>query len=124
MKYYVDVLKKYAEFNGRASRTEYWMFRLYSLLAVLILACIGLIFFKYISILGMVGLVLAYGLAVLLPSFAVLVRRLHDTSHSAWWLLIPLIPWIGAIWLLVLTVLDSTPGQNKFGQNPKGIAVI
>jgi uncharacterized membrane protein YhaH (DUF805 family) len=61
-----------------------------------------------------------YGLAVLIPSIAVGVRRLHDTDRSGWWLLISLIPLIGGIVLLVFFVLDGTPGENRFGPNPKG----
>ncbi len=67
--------------------------------------------------LGMLGII--YSLAVLVPSLAVTVRRLHDTDRTGWWLLIGLIPIIGAIVLLVFTLLDSTPGDNKYGANPK-----
>jgi uncharacterized membrane protein YhaH (DUF805 family) len=62
-----------------------------------------------------------YGLAVLVPSLAVGVRRLHDTNHSGWWLFISLIPLIGAIILLVFLVGDSQPGDNKYGPNPKAV---
>jgi uncharacterized membrane protein YhaH (DUF805 family) len=55
------------------------------------------------------------------PSLAVAFRRLHDTGRSAWWILIALVPFVGAIVLLVFTCLDSTPGPNQFGQNPKGV---
>lgn len=60
-----------------------------------------------------------YSLAVLLPSLSVAVRRLHDTGRSGWWLFIALIPIIGAIILLVFMCLDSQPGDNKYGPNPK-----
>ena len=60
-----------------------------------------------------------YTLAVLIPGLAVSVRRLHDTERSGWWLLIALVPFIGAIVLLVFTVQDSKAGSNKFGENPK-----
>ncbi len=66
---------------------------------------------------GIVGTL--YGLALLIPSIAVSVRRLHDISHSGWWLLIGLIPLIGAIVLLVFMVQDGKPGQNQYGANPK-----
>lgn len=59
-------------------------------------------------------------LAVFLPSLAVLARRLHDTSRSAWWILIGLIPLVGAIILIIFAVQDSTPGSNEFGPSPKG----
>lgn len=60
-----------------------------------------------------------YMLAVLLPGIAVGVRRLHDTGRSGWWLLISLVPLIGAIILLVFLVQDSQPGENQYGPNPK-----
>jgi uncharacterized membrane protein YhaH (DUF805 family) len=60
-----------------------------------------------------------YTLAVLIPSIAVSVRRLHDTNRSGWWLLISLVPLVGAIVLLVFLVLDSQPGENQYGSNPK-----
>src|SRR5690606_13737347 len=62
-----------------------------------------------------------YALAVLIPSLAVSVRRLHDTDRSGWWLLIALVPLIGAIVLLVFLVLDSNSGQNQYGANPKDV---
>ena len=61
------------------------------------------------------------GLILIIPSLSVLFRRLHDTGRSAWWILIGLIPLIGAIVLFIFTVLDSEPGSNKFGPNPKNI---
>ena len=62
-----------------------------------------------------------YSLAVLIPSIAVSVRRLHDTNHSGWWLLINLLPLIGTIILVFFLVRDSQPGQNQYGPNPKGM---
>ncbi len=66
---------------------------------------------------GVLGFI--YLLAVLLPGIAVSIRRLHDTDRSGWWLLIGLIPFVGAIVVFVFTVLDSTPGENQYGPNPK-----
>lgn len=60
-----------------------------------------------------------YVIAVFLPSLAVAIRRLHDTDRSGWWVLISLVPLIGGIWLLILMVLDGTPGGNRFGPDPK-----
>ena len=119
MSWYLTVLKKYAVFSGRARRKEYWMFILFNLIFVIAAVILD-------SILGTInensgyGLISTlYSLAVLLPSFAVLVRRLHDTGRSGWWIFITLIPLIGSIWLLVLLVGDSQPGDNKYGPNPK-----
>lgn len=108
MKYYVGVLKKYVTFEGRASRSEFWYFMLFSFLISLVLGTISA---------G--ALSLLYSLAVLLPSTAVLVRRLHDTNRSGWWALLGLIPIIGAIVLIIFCVLDSQSGENQFGPNPK-----
>ena len=63
-----------------------------------------------------------YALAIIIPSLAVALRRLHDIGKSGWWILIALVPLIGAIWLLVLYVRDSQPGENQYGPNPKGVA--
>jgi uncharacterized membrane protein YhaH (DUF805 family) len=62
-----------------------------------------------------------YGLAVLLPSLACAVRRLHDTNKKGLWILIALVPFIGGIWLLVLLATDGTQGDNQFGRNPKAL---
>ena len=113
MNWYLAVLKKYAVFNGRAQRKEYWLFFLFNIIIAFVLGFIdGLIGSQ-----GVLGLL--YSLAVLIPSIAVSIRRLHDTERSGWWLLIGLIPLIGAIVLLVFMVQDSKPGQNQYGANPK-----
>lgn len=113
MNWYLGVLKKYAEFTGRARRTEYWMFVLISIVVTIVLSVLEMI-------VGGPGVLAGlYSLAVLIPSIAVAVRRLHDTDRSGWWLLIGFLPLIGAIILLVFLVQDSKPGQNQFGPNPK-----
>jgi uncharacterized membrane protein YhaH (DUF805 family) len=112
--YYTGVLKNYAGFEGRARRAEYWQFALVNIIISIVLDVIGLAV-KF-PLLGLV-----YGLAILVPTLAVAFRRLHDTSRSAWWILIALVPFVGAIVLLVFTCLDSTPGPNQFGPNPKGV---
>jgi len=113
MNWYLEVLKKYAVFSGRARRKEYWMFVLINLIITLVLALIE-------GILGSPGIIgLLYALAVLIPGIAVSVRRLHDTNRSGLWLFIGLIPLIGAIVLLVFMVQDSQQGDNEYGPNPK-----
>ncbi|UGY90294.1 DUF805 domain-containing protein [Streptomyces gobiensis] len=116
MHWYVDVLKKYAVFNGRARRQEYWMFALISLVISIVLTIVD-------AVLGTGFIVGLYSLAVLLPSLAVGVRRLHDTDRSGWWLLIALIPLVGVIILLVFLASDSTPQENSYGPNPKQVPV-
>ena len=97
----------YATFNGRARRSEYWFFTLFNAIVAFIL---GLIF-PPISFI--------YPIFILLPSLAVLVRRLHDIGKSGWWIFICLIPLIGSIWLLVLLCTDSNAETNNYGENPK-----
>jgi uncharacterized membrane protein YhaH (DUF805 family) len=113
MNWYLDVLKKYAVFSGRARRKEYWMFCLFNIIIALVLSALGWIA-SFLSILSFI-----YVLAVLIPGIAVSIRRLHDTSRSGWWLLIGLVPLIGAIVLLVFMVQDSQAGENQYGPNPK-----
>ncbi len=107
--WYFAVLKKYAVFAGRARRKEYWMFVLINFLVA-----VGLGIAEGLA--GTNGLISnLYSLAVLVPGIAVGVRRMHDTDRSGWWLLLPFVN-------LVFLCQDSTPGANRFGPNPKGIA--
>ncbi len=113
MHWYLEGLKKYAVFCGRARRKAYWMFVLFNVIIALVIGIIeGLVGSP-----GVVGIL--YSLAVLIPGIAVSVRRLHDTNRSGWWLLISLIPLIGFVVLLVFMVQDSQPGANQYGPNPK-----
>ena len=111
MNWYLEVLKKYAVFSGRARRKEYWFFVLFNIIIAL-----ALTFIVEIEVGLLSGL---YSLAVLVPSIAVTIRRLHDTDRTGWWFLIAFVPIIGVIVLLVFTVFDSTPGDNQYGPNPK-----
>jgi uncharacterized membrane protein YhaH (DUF805 family) len=121
MNWFMDVLRnKYATFEGRARRKEYWFYVLFYVLVFCVLAFVdGLIgTFSEEAGLGLIsGL---FVLATLVPSLAVTVRRLHDTDRSGWWVLIGLIPIAGDLVLLVFTVMDSQPGANQYGPNPKG----
>jgi uncharacterized membrane protein YhaH (DUF805 family) len=110
--WYVDVLKKYAVFSGRARRQEYWMFFLFSVIASIVLAIID-------AILGTSILQWLYVLATLIPSLAVGVRRLHDTNRSGWWVLISLVPIVGTIILIVFMASEGNPEENAHGPNPK-----
>ena len=119
MNWFLMALKKYAQFEGRSQRSEYWFFALFYILFAIAATLIDVVTGSYDpqTGFGIVSVLLAIGL--LIPSLSVSVRRLHDTNRSGWWLLICLIPLIGAIWFLVLTILDSSPGTNRFGVNPK-----
>lgn len=120
MNWYLKVLKQYADFSGRARRAEYWMFVLFNFIFALVAAILD-------NILGLtIGegvpygvFYMLYGLVVLIPGLAVSVRRLHDVGKSGWMILLSIIPIVGAIWLLVLMVTDSKPGENQYGPNPK-----
>lgn len=114
MNYYIGVLKKYAVFKGRSSRAEYWYFSLFNLIAAVVLVIISNVIGDTNGIISNI-----YFLAITIPGLAVAVRRLHDTGRSGWMLLILLIPVIGAFWFLILMVIDSNPGDNKYGPNPK-----
>jgi uncharacterized membrane protein YhaH (DUF805 family) len=106
MKYYISVLSKYAIFSGRARRSEYWYFALFSVLAYLVCFTIDIT-------LGTIYLNSIYRLVVFLPSIAVGVRRMHDVNKSGWYLLIP-------IYNLILAFTPGTQGHNDYGHDPKG----
>jgi uncharacterized membrane protein YhaH (DUF805 family) len=123
MNWYIAVLKKYAVFSGRARRKEYWYFILFNCIITLVLYGIDGMTGTINSSLGGGLLGGIYALAVLIPGIAVLVRRLHDTGRHGGWVLLALLPFIGAIVLLIFTVQDSKPGGNQYGDNPKEVAV-
>lgn len=128
-------LKRYAQFSGRSRRKEYWFFFLFLLIVSMVLMALD-------SMLGLGGstsrdfersatgmsasyyssagiLTFIFALATFIPNLAVAIRRLHDTDRSGWWLLIGLIPLVGAIVLLVFFLTDGTRGPNRFGPDPK-----
>lgn len=118
MEWYLGVLRKYTDFEGRARRQEYWMFVLINTVIGWGLGMIDDMLGTYSST-GYGVLAAFYGLAVLIPSLAVMVRRLHDAGKSGWFFFINLIPIIGWIWFFVVLVTDSVPGSNRYGPNPK-----
>ena len=116
MNWFLKALKQYTDFNGRARRKEYWMYILFYTI------------FSYAAmmvdyLLGTTSVFTGiYSLALLLPSIAVGVRRLHDIDKSGWMMLVGLIPLIGWIWLIVLFATEGTPGANEYGINPKEVS--
>ncbi len=114
MNWYIKVLKDYAVFAGRARLAEYWMFVLFSVIVIVILAIIDAVIFGP----GSQVLQWIYQLAVLVPSIAVSVRRLHDIDRSGFWLLLFFLPIIGWIVLLVFACLPGTSGENSYGPDP------
>ena len=122
MEYFKNcVLKHYVDFKGRARRKEYWSFVLFT---VIIIILVGIVAGVLDNVLGLSGtltaaLVTIVDLGLILPSISVLVRRLHDIGKSGWWFWVSLIPVVGGIILLVFMFLDSQPGSNAYGSNPK-----
>ena len=117
------VFENYANFNGRARRSEYWYFALMNLIILVIATVLD-------SVLGFNFAPLPYGylyvlvaLATFIPGLAVAVRRLHDVGKSGWFYFIVLIPIVGAIWLLVLFFTEGNKGENQYGSDPKAIEV-
>jgi uncharacterized membrane protein YhaH (DUF805 family) len=116
MEWYLKVLKNYVGFQGRARRKEYWMFNLFNFIAAIILVIVDFSMGLYPLFSGL------YGLAILLPSLAVLVRRLHDTGKSGAWFFISFVPFVGGIILLIFTCTDSQEQDNQYGPNPKTLS--
>jgi len=130
MNWYLKVLKQYADFSGRARRKEYWMFTLFNVIIIIALFfanfIMGRLFYPIPSFIGMILTIIfyCYPLAILIPSLAVCVRRLHDIGKSGWYYLIGLIPFVGEIILFVWFCQDSQAGQNQWGANPKGYGSV
>jgi uncharacterized membrane protein YhaH (DUF805 family) len=123
-KYYLDILtNKYAYFNGRARRKEYWMWTLYYtivlLFAMVLDNVLGLNFELFGQDLGYGWLYVTVAITHLIPGLGIVIRRLHDVGKSGWFYLIILIPLIGFIWVLVLFCTDGVQEDNKWGSNPK-----
>ena len=135
MNEYLNVIRNnYVNFSGRARRREYWMFQLVNTIILVVLYMLSLVavipsmlaarsnpdvglspLFWVVTLLNLV-----YVFGVLLPSLGVTVRRLHDAGFSGWLILLSLIPGASLV-VLVFTILDSKPGANKWGPNPKGV---
>ena len=139
MEYMLMPFRRYAEFSGRSRRMEYWMFLLFNVIvgcllgAVVSVAGAGLSLQdaaagNYAAMFGGLGLIfLVWWAAIIIPSIAVGVRRLHDRDMSGWWYLgfivlsvIPLVGFIAAIAMIVIMALPGTPGPNRFGPDPLG----
>lgn len=119
--YFFYCLKNYANFEGRARRSEYWYYTLFNTLIYIVLTIVLTFLSVQTRNSDVTLLVWVWQIAVLLPTLGVGVRRLHDVGCSGWWLLIGLIPIFGAFFLLYHFCLDSDPGDNQYGPNPKGI---
>lgn len=119
MIWYLNAFRNYANFEDRASRTDYWMFGLFNIVFAIIAYSIDLIFNLSFEKMGFGPFYILYALVAFIPGLAVATRRLHDVGKSGWYLFLALIPIIGAIWLIVLFATDSEPEENFYGENPK-----
>ena len=119
MKYFLYCLQHYADFNGRARRSEYWYFVLFNFIVSILIGLLLGVIAGVLNVPALVYLAYLWSLAVFIPSLAVSVRRLHDIGRSGWWLLLSLIPLVGAIILIIWYCTDSQPGANQYGPNPK-----
>ena len=116
---FVDAIKscftQYVGFSGRARRSEYWFFCLFTFIIGGVFSILG----RFVGFFGVLSTI--FSLAVLLPSIAVLVRRLQDIGKKWTNIFFILIPIVGLIMIIVWCVKDSVPGANEFGPNPKGV---
>ena len=119
--------RKYATFSGRAGRAEYWYFYLFQMLISIPLQFMSSMLENGSSSLTLSVIVLLLSLtslALFLPSLSVAVRRLHDTNHSGWWMLINLVLIIGNIYFLYLMIKEGDKGENQYGTDPKEVEEI
>lgn len=118
------VLQRYAKFDGRAGREEFWWFALATWLLYFVGWIVAGILWSVATALGVIAFIIMFGLslALIVPSIALAIRRLHDTNKSGWWLLIGLIPF-GGIVLIVFYILEGTSGPNDHGAAPEPAAV-
>jgi len=119
MSWYLNCLKKYVTFEGRARRTEYWMFYLFNIVFQIAAVILDNLLKTTIGGLPYGVIYLLYSLAIFLPTIAVIVRRLHDVDKAGYWFFIIFVPLIGSIWLLVLECTEGTRGENQYGADPK-----
>ena len=128
MKWFIKAFRQYADFSGRASRQEFWMFVLFNLLfamawafvAGLLTGLLGDSFNQESRLMFMYKLIAIYYAVTAVPAMAVGVRRLHDTGRHGWWMLVSLIPFAGGVWLIVLMCLNGSAGDNRYGSRPDG----
>lgn len=121
LKAYIDAIKKWNRWDGRTCRRDYWLFTIMNTIITYALAGVMLAFYYleldtlfFIS----TALLIIYAILIAIPSISILIRRLHDTNRSGGFYFIQLIPYVGEIWLFVLTLLPGTVGYNNYGPDP------
>ncbi len=118
--YYLQCWKKLADFSGRAMRTEYWTWQFINGAIFLVLFYLSMpIWYNKPFFNGFYSFYMSVSMLTILPGLAVAVRRLHDVGKRGWWILLRCFPVVGDFWLFILALLDSQPGANRFGPNPK-----
>ena len=122
MSWFIVAVKKYAVFEGRARRKEYWYFILFYTIFAVAVGFVDVLTLTQIPEFAIGFLSIVYCLAMVLPTLAVSVRRLHDSGRCGWWWWINFVPGVGTIVFLVFMVLDSQPQDNRYGPNPKALA--
>ena len=117
MYWYIKCLRLYADFGGRASRKEFWIFTLFNIIFSLLAISLDVLFETTIDDVGVIEFL--YGLFIIIPQFAVSVRRLHDIGKSGFYNLIALIPYIGWFVLILFFCQDGQTSENRWGENPE-----
>ncbi len=118
--WYLRAWKNYAVFDGRAQRKEYWLFLLVHLMLPLSLTVVAVkLDPEGTGVSAVFAIFVLYAVASLVPSWALMVRRLHDTGRSGWWLLIGMVPYLGGLVTMVLMALKGDSGENEYGPDPK-----
>lgn len=118
MKWYLHAFNNFANFDGRASRTEYWMFVVFNTTFAIASFTIDLIFNLNFESLNFGPFYILYTLVAFVPGLALSVRRLHDVGRNGFFIFIALLPIIGSIWLLVLFLMKGDDGENGYGEEP------
>jgi uncharacterized membrane protein YhaH (DUF805 family) len=117
MKWYFKVIYHYFDFSGRSRRKEFWIFTLFNAILTLLLSLLDTVFETYIF----TTIFFMYYLVMFIPSLSLLLRRVHDSGKSGWFIFVVLIPIIGWIWLLFLLCSEGEHQSNLWGENPKGV---
>jgi len=121
MEWYIKAIKEFSNFSGRARRTEYWSFVLVSTIISIIMTVIDFALLTKGLKYGIGYFSAGYSLLILIPTISLFIRRLHDIDKSGYSSFISLIPIVGGIWILLLTITPGTVGDNNYGSDPKSL---
>jgi len=121
---YFTVLKKFAKFSGRSRMSEFWIFTLINFVFMIFALILDNLIGIFLKPIPFGACFIIYTLLVFLPVLALFVRRMHDVGKSGWFVLLSLIPLIGTVWLLAVCITEGTPGDNKYGPDPKAFSTV